>query len=184
MKSKLNVSSRKAWNEIGTPINFMLNAGIMSFKIRAAIPDEAGILSRLAIRSKAYWGYSQNFLDACRQELAVSPEDIEAENYRYGVAENDGRVIGFYALKRLSAKRFELEALFVEPDHIGTGVGRVLMAHAYKSVRSQGGTRITIQSDPYAAHFYEAAGGVLTGERESGSIPGRFLPVYEITLTN
>ena len=156
----------------------------MSFKIRTAIPDEAANLSRLAIRSKAYWGYSQEFLDACRQELSVSPSEIKADEYHHAVAENDNDILGFYALKRLTGKKFELEALFVEPDHIGTGIGRALMTHAIKSARSQGGTSsIIIQSDPYAAQFYEAAGGMLIGERESGSIPGRYLPLYEITLT-
>ena len=154
----------------------------MLYTLRTAIPDEAAIMSGLALRSKAYWGYSQEFLDACRQELSVSSQDIAAEIYRHAVAENKGRIIGFYALKRLSAKEFELEALFVEPDHIGTGIGRALMNHAIKSVALQSGTSIIIQSDPYAARFYEAAGGVLIGKRESGSIPGRYLPLYEITL--
>ena len=155
----------------------------MVYTIRNAISDEAAILSSLALRSKAYWGYSQEFLAACRQELSVASEEIEAEIYCHAVADNKGLIVGFYALKRLSAKKFELEALFVEPDHIGTGIGRALMTHALTSVRSQGGDSIIIQSDPYAARFYEAAGGVRIGKRESGSIPGRHLPVYEITLT-
>ncbi len=60
----------------------------------------------------------------------------------------------------------------MEPDHIGTGIGRSLMTHVLKSAQSQRGALIRIQSDPYTASFYEVAGGVLTGERESGSIPG------------
>jgi len=156
----------------------------MLYDIRAAIPEEATILSSLALRSKAYWGYSQEFLNACRQELSVSPEDIENEVYRHAVAEHDGKIFGFYTLKFLSGVKFELEALFVEPDHIGTGVGRALMNHAYHSARAQGGTVIIIQSDPFAARFYEAAGGVLIGKKESGSIPGRYLPLYEIIVTS
>ena len=154
----------------------------MSFKIRAAIPDEAINLSRLAMRSKAYWGYSREFLDACRQELSVLPSEIKTYEYRHAVVENDREILGFYALKRLTDKKFELEALFVEPDHIGTGIGRTLMTHAIKSASLQGGNSIIVQSDPYAARFYEAAGGVLIGERESGSITGRYLPLYEINL--
>ena len=155
----------------------------MSYEVRAAIPAEADILSHLAMRSKAFWGYSQEFLDACEQELSVSPEDIEAETYHHEVAENAGNIFGFYALKRLSGNKYELEALFVEPDYIGTGIGRALMTHALKRVRLEGGASVIIQSDPYAVRFYKAAGGVLIGERESESIPGRYLPLYEIKLT-
>ncbi len=161
----------------------MRDLGVILFKIRAARPDEAASLSLLAMRSKAYWGYSQDFLDACRTELSVLPAEIKAGEYQHAVAENDSGILGFYALKRLTGRKFELEALFVEPDHIGTGIGRALMSHAHESVDSQGGTAIIIQSDPHAARFYKAAGGVLIGEKESGSIPGRYLPVYEISLT-
>ncbi|CAH8245865.1 hypothetical protein WJ0W_003100 [Paenibacillus melissococcoides] len=44
--------------------------------IRKAKPDEAGYLSGLAFRSKAYWGYSHDFMEACRDSLTVSPERI------------------------------------------------------------------------------------------------------------
>lgn len=39
-----------------------------------------------------------------------------------------------------------------------------------------------IQDDPNAEAFYLAAGGVRTGDRESDSIPGRFLPLFVIDV--
>ena len=39
-----------------------------------------------------------------------------------------------------------------------------------------------IQGDPNASKFYEAAGARLVGTRESGSVPGRDLPLYEIDI--
>ena len=45
-----------------------------------------------------------------------------------------------------------------------------------------GGVTLTIQGDPNAQKFYIVAGGVLTGERESASIPGSFLPTFIIPL--
>jgi hypothetical protein len=41
-------------------------------------------------------GYDQAFLDACRAELTLTPEDVQA--HRVAVAERDGQVVGFYAL--------------------------------------------------------------------------------------
>ncbi len=44
--------------------------------IRDARPGEAGELSGLAFRSKAHWGYSTAFMEACRSELAVTVAQI------------------------------------------------------------------------------------------------------------
>ena len=44
--------------------------------IRRARPEEAGVLSALALRSKAHWGYDADFLAACRDDLTLIPEEI------------------------------------------------------------------------------------------------------------
>ncbi len=56
------------------------------------------------------------------------------------------------------------------------------MEHTKAEVLQQGGQSIYIHADPNAAGFYQAIGGVLTGNKESASIPGRFLPIYIINL--
>jgi GNAT superfamily N-acetyltransferase len=152
------------------------------FRIRPAVTDEAAYLSELAMRSKAHWGYSPDFMNACREELTYTGEQIESEEFRFRVAEIDSTVIGFHAIEHLGDGLFELDALFVEPDWIGHGIGRALIEDACNSALLLGGTRMQIQGDPNAVAFYRAAGGVLTGTRESGSIPGRFLPTFEIML--
>jgi hypothetical protein len=43
--------------------------------IRPARPDECELLSELALRSKGCWGYDAEFLEACRAELTLVPED-------------------------------------------------------------------------------------------------------------
>ena len=146
--------------------------------IRAARSDEAEPLSELALRSKGYWGYSDRFLEACRDELRVEP----GPDRKYFCAEHGGAVVGFYGLTRLDDDGVELEALFVEPGMIGRGVGRRLLEHAIAHARKRGATRMLIQGDPNAEQFYRAAGGVKTGEQRSGSIPGRMLPLFEIAL--
>jgi N-acetylglutamate synthase-like GNAT family acetyltransferase len=152
--------------------------------IRPARVDEARLLSDLALRSKAHWGYSQEFIERCRAELTYSAEQILAEHMRFFVLERAQRVVGFYALKRLSRIEIELEAMFVDPAFIGSGFGRRLMEHAKSVAASMGATQLTIQSDPYAERFYTAAGGVVTGTRESASIPGRYLPTPAIDLAS
>jgi len=148
--------------------------------LRAANAAEAVRLSALALRSKGHWGYSQQFLDACREELSYSPDDIR--KMTFVVAEVDGDIIGFYALGCLSSTRVELEALFVEPALIGRGHGRDLMDHAKTTAARMGAQTMVIQGDPNAEGFYRAAGARHVGNKESASIPGRMLPLLEIDL--
>jgi len=155
---------------------------VTKIKIRSVTPDEATLLTELTIRSKAYWGYSAEFMNSCREELAVTPNKILNNRYFFRAAERASAVIGFYTLEQQSPVIIELDALFVEPNSIGTGVGKALMNHAIVSAKNRGGRTLKIQADPNASDFYLAAGAILTGELESLSIPGRFLPTFEIKL--
>ncbi|MEV5510325.1 GNAT family N-acetyltransferase [Streptomyces orinoci] len=145
--------------------------------IRAARTDEAGMLSELALRSKAYWGYDEAFIAACRDELTLSADEVEAT----AVAEQDGRIQGFVTVQG-SPPSGILSMLFVEPHAIGKGVGRRLFEHATTTAADHGFTRLTIDADPHAEPFYRAMGATLIGSTPSGSIPGRTLPLMAITL--
>ena len=152
-----------------------------AIELRPAHADEAGELSNIALRSKAYWGYSADFLAQCKEELTYHAEQIESEYLDFVVAEAGAAIIGFYALDACDADCCELEALFVEPAHIGLGVGRRLLRHAQQSTATKGANSLLIQSDPHAERFYLTAGGLRIGSRESSSIPGRMLPLYKIS---
>lgn len=151
--------------------------------IREARLDEASTLSRIAFRSKAHWGYTAAFMDACRAELNVTVEALSASNVDFFVAVNGEEIVGFYAIAPVTAGKFELESLFVEPAVIGTGVGKALVCHAKQRASALGGRSLLIQSDPNATGFYQAAGAVHCGNRESESIPGRLLPLLMIDLS-
>jgi GNAT superfamily N-acetyltransferase len=144
--------------------------------LRPGRDHEAGLLSDLALRSKGHWGYDQAFLDACREELTLSPAEVRAK--RTIVAERGGRVVGFYTLAG-DPPVGSLDHLFVEPAEIGTGVGRTLWRHAVAAAQSLGFTRIQIEADPGAEAFYLAMGARRRGTAPSGSIPGRELPLLE-----
>lgn len=146
--------------------------------IRAAEPDEAELLSELARRSKAHWGYSEAFMESCREELSYTPEQLAAGGF--WVLEDDDDVRAFYALSKISPDAMELDAMFVEPGHLGRGYGRALMEHARAEFDATGLSRLVIQADPNAAPFYEHAGARQIGERASERIEGRTLPLYEI----
>ena len=144
--------------------------------VRAARADEAAGLSALALLSKGHWGYDTAFLEACREELTLTPDDVVAQ--RAAVVERDGRVAGFCTLVG-DQPELELGMMFVHPAHIGGGVGRELWAHAIATAARLGAERVTIDADPHAEAFYLAMGATRVGEVASESIPGRALPRLE-----
>ncbi|GAA1958514.1 GNAT family N-acetyltransferase [Kitasatospora viridis] len=148
--------------------------------IRPARPAEAAGLTELVLRSKAHWGYDQAFMDACRAELTLAPEQLTAD--RALVAERaDGVPVGF-ALLGGSAPEGELDMLFVDPAAIGTGVGGRLYRALLELARAEGFERLSLDADPYAVGFYAAMGARPDGESPSASIPGRVLPRFAIEL--
>lgn len=96
-------------------------------------------------------------------------------------AVRDGTVVAFYALSRCG-DGFELEHLWVDPDHIGSGIGRMLVRHAVETVRATGGRVLTIASDPNAEQFYVRLGARRVGEVASKP-DGRRLPLLEVRVT-
>ncbi len=150
--------------------------------LRKAQPHEHEALSRLAFRSKAFWGYTAAFMQACQAELTVSADSIRQASRRTVVASANDLLVGFYVLSDLGAPTMELEAMFVEPGCIGSGVGRLLFDDAVRWARSSGAQSIVIQADPHALGFYTSMGAIRTGERESDSLKGRFLPELRFAL--
>lgn len=151
-------------------------------RIRAARAEEAAALSELSLRSKAHWGYDPAFIDACADELRVEPAAIDDTRQVWRVAVRDSRVAGLYGLTPMDADTVQLEALFVEPDVIGAGIGACLVDDAMCEARARGYQKMIIQGDPHAAGFYVAIGASQIGEQESGSIPGRYLPLFELSI--
>lgn len=149
--------------------------------IRAAVPEEAERLSDLAFRSKAHWGYTRAFMEACRAELSISPEYIQ-QNRTFVRLRGDAP-LGFYTLEALAPTEVELGHLFVEPAELRRGVGRELMAHAREEARTRGYQRLVIQGDPHVARFYQACGARRVGSKPSASIPGRLLPLFALELS-
>jgi N-acetylglutamate synthase-like GNAT family acetyltransferase len=149
--------------------------------IRRARSEEASLLSDLSLRSKAYWGYDTAFMEACREDLRVSAEEILA--WPVYVLEARGRVIGYYELRPNSAEEVLLLNLFVEPDAIGHGYGKRLWLHALDTARSLGYRSLVLHSEPYAEGFYRTMGAERAGEVPSSVFPGRLLPLMRVALS-
>lgn len=145
--------------------------------IRPAREYEAGLLGSVALRSKGYWGYDDEFLKKYRTELEVSPAYM-AENYVV-VAAEDGVVKGFYCFIVQDGTPC-LDFFFVDAPYIGQGVGRAMWEDVLGYAQNQGWERFEIVSDPNAwPYFYRRKGCVKIGDKPSVVIEGRTLPLLE-----
>ncbi len=154
-----------------------------SHTIRAARAEESQQLSELAIRSKAHWNYSDQFIKECVDELTYSAEQISSTERWFFVVSSALELKAFYQLVKMNPDVLELDALFVEPQFVGQGLGRILFEHAVQLAKGMGYSKIEIQSDPNATEFYLKMGCVQVGVLESQSIAGRFLPLLNFDLT-
>lgn len=148
--------------------------------VRPARRDECARLSDLAFRSKASWGYDEQFMANCRAELTITEADIRA--HQFFVLESDGAVVGFCALQDRGGVQGELADVFVEPARRGEGHGSTLVEHAKDAARARGWHSLRVEADPHAVAFYASCGARQIGTVPSGSIPGRSLPLMKITL--
>ena len=143
---------------------------------RLAEIGEQKILSQLAIRSKAFWGYDSDFMDKATPELAVTHSSILARNVV--VLDLDSKLLGFYELSNENGP--EMTALFVEPNWIGKGIGKKLWLHALAKAKKWNWKSFKIIADPFAAEkFYVPMGCNKIGEISSPVGPNRSLPLLE-----
>jgi len=147
--------------------------------IRPARPDEAEVLTALAIRSKAHWGYDDTFMAACVDELTMTPGRVRTANLL--VAEVEGALKGMAGLER-DGDGWEVCMMFIDPAAIGTGLGKLLFLALMDQARDMGIDALNIDADPNAESFYLRMGAVTVGRVASGSIPGRMIPQLLLRL--
>lgn len=147
--------------------------------IIAARSSDSEILSEIAVKPKAFWGYSNNQIKSWVSELTVTHSMIQNQIVFKYISNH--KIIGFYILNQPKKRIIELEFLFVLPQFIGKGIGSTLLYHAFKKASKLNAKTITLLADPNAVAFYKSKGFVIINQKES-SIAGRFLPVMQKDL--
>jgi GNAT superfamily N-acetyltransferase len=147
------------------------------FLIRPAQAGEAQLLSALAMRSKAHWGYDAEFLEKVRPLLTFTEADLVGSAVY--VLSIDGQALGVYRITGTPPEG-ELEDLWLDPSLIGRGLGRSLFEHALLRARELRFDSLVIEGEPNAVGFYAAMGAMRIGARRSPS--GRTLPLLRVML--
>ncbi len=144
--------------------------------IRRAGEGDALVVSQIRVRSWQ-WAYrgmmADSVLDLLSAEDGVDGwrRGLAREDRWTWIAEWDRDPIGFAATgpttdATAAPGTGEIYAIYLEPERVGTGVGRELFATAVRNLREVGFLRAllwVLESNSRARRFYEAAGWAADG---------------------
>jgi GNAT superfamily N-acetyltransferase len=140
--------------------------------IRDGRPDDAYGLEALQRRAS-------NVREEYRSQLAAHPDAISPPHraiaegrVRVAVDETDRR-LGFSVVLPVQNRRCELDDLFVEPDRMRMGVGRMLVHDLAGRAAAAGARYVDVIANPNALEFYAGLGFKITGHASTrfGSAP-------------
>jgi len=155
-------------------------------EVREATPADVSAIAEINVRG---WQVAFRHLFPAEFLDAMDPEEREPlieEMVRRGhphhvaVAVEEDRVVGYVMLgppltEDLDASRIhEVYSLYIDPDRVGTGLGRRLMDHALEYLRVGGwdyAVLWTLRDVERTSRFYEAAGWFLDGAEKVEEIP-------------
>lgn len=153
---------------------------IYPFEIVRARPLHAKALTDITIKAKRHWGYPETWIQLWLPLLTVTPDYISVNET--WVASADNQPIGYYSLK-YDGEALWLDNLWVLPEYMGRGIGKLLFGHALERSRVQNAPLLKIEADPNAVGFYERMGARKAGERHATvESQVRVLPILEIKL--
>lgn len=156
----------------------------MPSRIREAVPKDARAIAEIHVRSwqAAYRGQlTDDYLDSLTVDGRLEQHRRSLEEPRTGwvtwVADDAGALTGFAVTgpsedADAGERTGELYAIYLDPEQVGTGLGRRLFEHALQDLRSRGfdtATLWVLETNERARRFYEVAGwthdGTVTSER-------------------
>jgi GNAT superfamily N-acetyltransferase len=118
-----------------------------------ARPDEVHALEELQRRASMEW-------EEYHQQLARFPDTVRisvaaVRDQRVRVAVGGGVILGFSTVMPVERRVSRLEALWVEPEWYGHGVGGALIDDAVAIAADEGIVRLEVVSSERLAPFYE-----------------------------
>ena len=160
-----------------------------NYTIRSASADDADRLTELSFASKRYWRYPEHYFQVWKQELTITKSYIK--QHTVYTLRNTTAIIGYYGLVELKEQvavpgivlwpGYWLDHMFVDPDHIGKGIGRMLFDHLCSLCKQRRIETVHLLADPKAMKFYEKM-GCLYQEDVASTISGRCVALMVKTI--
>ncbi|WP_395052663.1 GNAT family N-acetyltransferase [Flavobacterium sp.] len=148
-------------------------------KIVKATSKDDEVLTSITKKSKAFWGYSAEQILKWNDSLTVSKEYIETYNVFKLITEDT--IIGYYSYFNIEKDTIKLDNLFILPEHIGKGFGKLLMNDFLNKLEKSETKKVQLHADPNAENFYLKLGFKKVGEFET-TIKNRFMPIMELDM--
>jgi GNAT superfamily N-acetyltransferase len=121
---------------------------IVKMKLEKANSTDNEVLTAITKKSKAYWGYSDEQIQNWSKLVTVTPTYIETKSvYKLVV---DAVIVGYYSFFYEDDATIKLDNLFILPEYIGKGLGRILMDDFLILVKRTNVNKRILDSEPNA----------------------------------
>jgi len=138
---------------------------MVAISIRPAVAADQKALEALQWRASLNNPGDREALLANPDAIALPIAQIEAGGVY--VAEVDGDCMGFAAILPREDGDFDLDALFVEPEAWGQGIGRALVVYCCALAKNSAAVSLHVVGNPHAEGFYRACGFEMLGTVET-----------------
>jgi len=138
-------------------------------ELRFATDHDIGTINELIKSSKSYWHYSPEYLSKSFAILQIDSKYLR-ENHCRTISVSD-EISCFFAIKGFK-NTWELEHLWVLPNVMRQGLGRLAFQESIGIVSRFGAKNLRILPDPGAKTFYQRMGAIYSGKTFQSRIPG------------
>ena len=149
--------------------------------ISIAKESDCEALTSLTFSSKAYWGFTAEQIKAWKQDLTITSNYLTTHT-TYKLESRANVIEGYYSY--IKQEDFLLvDNLFIAPESIGKGLGRILMNHFFEQMTAEKIDKTKLYSEIKAEEFYLKIGFETHGYFWS-SLSDRKLPLMVKELSN
>jgi GNAT superfamily N-acetyltransferase len=140
----------------------------------------ADALTQITFAAKRHWDYPETWIELWKPSMTITADYIDTHETWMVIMGTEPSA--YYSFDEIEGARW-LDNLWVLPEHMGQGLGRLLFEHALERCKGQGIRSLLIEADPNAQSFYEKMGARKVHEHHT-ELDGarRILPVMEINL--
>jgi GNAT superfamily N-acetyltransferase len=134
------------------------NQAMTEFRIRLGLPADLPALSDLYRRASLSNSGNAAALLAHPEVLVLADDGVSEGRTQVATSTTD-HIVGFATTLR-QGDVLELEDLFVDPDWMRRGVGRLLVQDVMAVAQRELVQRVEVTANPHALAFYESTGFV------------------------
>ncbi|OEK05001.1 GNAT family N-acetyltransferase [Roseivirga misakiensis] len=147
-------------------------------KLTKASSKDAFLLSGIAQKAKAHWGYPAEWLELWKPDLTFDQDYLNSHN-TYTISEDGTSTPLGFCIVIEEGNHFQIEHCWVNQSQIGKGLGKKLMEEVLKK-EPYLNHEFQVLSDPNAVGFYEKF-GFQVKQMIPGVPEGRELPLMVMT---